>query len=337
MNEASTSPETNRFRWLDSAAFVLGAGIFAAQVANATRGYAAGLGTWFFDWTFYSAAVERWLAGEPIYPDARISTLGSSAGESYAYPPASVPLMAPFASWPVGALAWETLIIAVLLVGVWLPLRAAWPARTRLAMGVVLVLMAFHDGVLQGIALGNVNILTAGMVGVVWTMTPSRVVGPGVLAVLKVFPLSLAAPFGLRTLVGALVVAAAICLATLPMVGLSSWMDYRHGLEASVPLCGDDRWVNYSLACVLVPLIGIGAAKGLTVLLAGALLALSLVLGPRMLGLGAATLAILVPATEVHGHYFAILFVFGVVLVSEWGIRTQRRGIERDGRIASIA
>lgn len=61
------------------AILAIGSTLFALSAIKAIASYAAGLGVPFFDWTFYAGAVNRWLAGEQIYPGGRISTLGSAA------------------------------------------------------------------------------------------------------------------------------------------------------------------------------------------------------------------------------------------------------------------
>lgn len=299
---------------LDSVVLAIGAGYFLGAALNASASYARSLGSWFFDWQFYSAAVARWLAGEPIYPGDRISTLGSAAGASYAYPPASIPLMLPFSVWPVGALAWEMVIVGVLLAGLWAVVKQGW-SRPRLAFGLSMALFGMVDGVTHGIAVGNVNIATAGAIGLVWAMPGTRVALPALLAVTKVFPLSLAAPFR-ASFIRASILGIAICVVTLPLVGPSSWASYATGLATSTPLCGDPRWANYSLACHMIPIVGAQGAKVLGVSLAALLLGLALWRGPSLAGITAAALATVVPATEVHAHYVAIPLMLVVIALT---------------------
>lgn len=311
-------------RWLiDTTVLALGAGVFLAASISSTVSYARALGVPFFDWQFYSAAVVRWMSGQPIYPGNRISTLGAAAGSSYAYPPASVPLMAPFASWPVGAFAWEVVIVGTLLLGVWAVVRSHW-ARPRLAFGIVLVVFAMTEGVTQGIAMGNVNIATAGAVGLVWSRPTTRTWLPAALSVLKVFPLALAAPFRM-TIIRAAALAAGICVITLPLVGLAAWDSYATGLAATTPLCNDPRWDNYSLGCVVLPFGGVVAAKVVGIGAAGLLLAFAIWRGPSLAGRSAAALAIIAPATEVHAHYVAIILMVGLLAAADVSARVERR------------
>ena len=304
----------------------IGAGLLAMSSIRATVLYATRLGVPFFDWTFYASAVDRWLAGQPIYPGGRISTLGSAAGSSYSYPPASVPLMLPFASWPVGAILWETLIVGLLLLGLWRITLIGWPNQPLIAFGIELALMSQLEGVIQGIALGNVNIATAGAIGLVWAGTRSVAPLAAWLGVVKVFPLAIAAPAGLPALRRATGIALGICLVTLPLVGIDSWLDYASGLRASVPLCGDPTWVNYSLACQVSPMVGPTVAKYLGLVVAGALTVIAIRAGLTFPGMAAAALAIMAPATELHAHYLALVFVVAVIGMATLSRRRVQRG-----------
>ena len=318
------TPGRSTARWVDVSLLGLGAGVFAVASVTAIVGYGASIGSPFFDWTFYSGAVERWLAGEQIYPGARISTLGSAAGSSYAYPPASVPLMLPFATWPVGAILWETLIVGVFLLGLWRVVRVGWPHRSVGVFGLVLLLGALFDGITQGIAMANVNMASAGVLGLVWAGIRDPAIPAGILGVIKVFPIGLAAPAGVWALGRALAIAFGICLLTLPLVGVGAWADYVTGLLSSQPLCGDPTWVNLSLACQLAPVTGLAIAKWTGLVVSAGLILVALRAGRGFVGVCAAGLAILAPATELHAHYFAIVFVLGVI-----GLATLNLGRDR--------
>ena len=310
----------------------IGAGVMIAASIVAIIKYGTAIGTLFFDWTFYSGAVQRWLAGAQIYPGARISTLGSEAGSSYAYPPASVPLMLPFASWPVGAVLWETLIVSVFLLGLWRVVRVGWPRRSMGAFGLVLLAAALLDGITQGIAMANVNIATAGVLGLVWAGRRDAAIPAAVLGVVKVFPIAIAAPAGPRTLARALAIAGAICLVTLPLVGVGAWQDYVVGLLAGEPLCGDPKWVNLSLACQLAPIAGPSLAKWAGLVVAAVLVLVALRMRRGFVGVTAAGLAILAPATELHGHYLSIVFVLGVMGLATLNIGRPRRESAAQGQ-----
>ena len=171
--------------------------------------------------------------------------------------------MVPFASWPVGALAWEALVVGMFMIGLWAVVRQGWPDHPLPAFGLALTLAATVPqlGVLEGVALGNVNLATAGLVGLVWTGSRGVVPAIGLMTVIKVFPYALSAPLGLRAMARAGAIAGAICLVTLPLVGIGSWVDYFVALGRSVPLCGDPQWSNASLACALGPYTSTEVAK----------------------------------------------------------------------------
>jgi len=298
---------------LDIALLVFGATVFAIKVTTAILSYGTWLKHFFFDWTFYAGAVDRWLSGAQIYPGGTISTLGAEAGSGYAYPPASVPLFLPFSNWPLGAILWEVLLVSIFVFGTFQVVRVGWPQHPLGALGLALLVAAFVEGIVFGFAVANVNMATAGMVGIVWSRTQNMAVPIGTLGVIKIFPIALAAPHGFRVLMTALAVGIAICLLTLPMVGVGAWSDYVTGLLQSQPACGDPRYTNPSLACALSPLIGMNAAKWAGLVVAGVLVAIALRSRNRSVAVAAAGLAILAPATELHAHYVAIIFVIGVI------------------------
>jgi hypothetical protein len=274
------------------------------------------LGEPFFDWIFYRRAVERWLTGESLYPGGVISTLTTTAGASYSYPPASVPLMLPFAADPIGAWLWEACLFIVLLAGVFAVVRVGWPNHSLRAFAVALLGLGLFVPVLEGLAVANVNIATAGALGLVWATPRLAVPAAGILGVLKVFPVALAAPSGVRTFARALGLTALICLLTLPLVGLGSWLDYANALASSTPLCGTAR-TNPSFACAIAPLVGSGLATIVGLLLAGAALVVAFKAGRNIVGMTAVVAAIMLPATELHLHYFAKTFVLALIGMSE--------------------
>jgi hypothetical protein len=308
-------------RPLDLAVALIGGGIFIGVSIVSIISTAVFFKTPFFDWTFYAGAVNRWLSGDQIYPGSRISTLGSPAGSSYAYPPASVPLMLPFASWPLGAIAWEVVIVGAFLLGIWSVVRVGWPGRPLLALGIALAVAANVGGVMEGIAVANVNIATAGAIGLIWAGTRGAEPFVGVLAIMKVFPFALSAPGGWQALRRSAALVGVICLITLPLVGVSAWADYWTGLEASRPLCGDPLWTNYSLACQLTPHMSAFAAKWIGVVIAFVLVLFAIKAGMSFLGMSAATFAIIVPADELHAHYVAMVVMLALIGLADLNLR----------------
>ena len=139
--------------------------LFGVAVVVSVVYRARTLGSPFFDWQFYSAAVGRWLAGDPIYPGATISTLGTPAGGSYAYPPASVPLLLPFSPYPLGAVLWVLTLCVVLLLGLWFVVRTGWPKRPLVPFAIGALGLIVFAPVQQGLGVANVNIRPPGCWG----------------------------------------------------------------------------------------------------------------------------------------------------------------------------
>jgi hypothetical protein len=292
--------------------------VFGICTAFSAWTWAGILGTPAFDWQFYAAAVERWLAGEPIYPGGAISTLGTEPGTSYAYPPASVPLMLPFAPWPVGAVLWVALLVGVLLAAIWAVAHAGWPSRPLAAFAAAVIGLAIFPPIQQGLAVANVNVLTTGMLGLVWAVGRRTAPAIGLLTVLKVFPFSLSAPLGPRAMVTSALVAGVVVLVTLPLVGVSSWTDYVSALRSAEMLCGDPRWFNPSLGCLVEPVLGSDVARWAGLIVGGALLLVALRAGRTVVGMSAAALAVIAPATEIHAHYFGLLYMLFLIALASW-------------------
>jgi hypothetical protein len=243
-----------------------------------------------------------------------------------------VPLFLPFASYPIGAVLWVVTLCFVLLLGLWLVVRAGWPNRPLVPFAIGVLGLTVFAPVQQGLGVANVNMLTAGMLGIVWGARRSPVVPLALLTVLKVFPLALAAPLGLRAVLKCAVIAAVIVVVTLPLVGIGAWNDYVSGLSSSRPLCDDPVWFNPSLACVAQPLLGPGVAKWFGVVIGAGSFLIALRAGRTLLGMTAATLAVIAPATEVHEHYLSMFYMLAWIAVAGWQIarRSARPASSRD-------
>ena len=146
----------------------------------------------FFDWWTYSAAVDRWLAGQPIFAPEQLAGPYHLTGVlyvGYAYPPASVPLFWPFASFPVGLVVFQTLNVGSLLCVLWAMASRWWPRSRVRAFAFLLAGLAAWPPFGDGVQAANVNIGIAAIVGLVALGVSDRAMGPiaGFLAVLKVF------------------------------------------------------------------------------------------------------------------------------------------------------
>ena len=317
----------DRLGWI---ALVL-AVVVCAFVAISTIVAFAPVGRTFADWLTYVHAVERLLAGVPIYPPEQLSgpyVLVGATLIGYAYPPSSVPLFIPFASYPIGLVAWLTLNVGALITGLYAILRHEFGRVRPLEFAIVLFGLAFLRGFAEGVAFGNASVGVAGLLAWCWVIgrgrTPVGVLA-GIGGTIKLVPG--AAAFWAtretfpRVLLTVLVVGGALLLLTLPLVGIQSWFDYVKALSYSVPACGLDP--PTSIACNLQPFLGVGAAK-----LAG--IALALVAGgfavlarSPLVAFALVVIAWLSPVTDLHYHYLLVVYVLAVVTSATW-IRGRR-------------
>ena len=283
-------------------------------------------GEWFIDWATYSRAAGRLFGGQPIYPAEQLHgpySLIAMSGYGYAYPPASVVLMTPFAPAVIGLLLWEILIVGLFLSALWAIVGKGFPDQRLQAFGIALLGTAFFYPAMQGFVAGNVNMATAGLLGWAWVGLPRPGIASGIFGVLKVFPASVAVLYGWRATAVAALTMGAIFIVTLPIVGVDSWRDFSVAIRDSVPNCPFSV-TNLSFACLAEPAIGLAAAKVLGLILAGALVLVAAVAGPTLIGIIAVAGAIMVPATDLHLHYWTMALVILVIAAAR--IARMRRG-----------
>jgi hypothetical protein len=195
------------------------------------------------------------LASQPIYAAAQVSgpyRLTDVVLIGYAYPPPSVVAFLPFASYPVGLALFLTVNLGLLFTAVWAIVSRAWPAYRLPIFAVVLAVLARNAAFIDGVLAANVNVGLAGVIGWVALGSTSRIAGVvgGVAALVKVFP-GVVALSERRKLRGALVatgVVAIISIATLPFVGVGSWLDFARSLLNARPDCSAH---GQSIACTL--------------------------------------------------------------------------------------
>src|SRR5262245_7647409 len=121
-------------RTVDRAAVVIAAALLAVSCIQIARLQAIGLG-WFADWQTYALAWLRVAAGAPLYAPAQVRgpyLLPDMLSQGFAYPPPSVVLFAPFASWPFGFIGWTTLNVGTLLTALWAISTRISPSRRTL-------------------------------------------------------------------------------------------------------------------------------------------------------------------------------------------------------------
>jgi Glycosyltransferase family 87 len=342
---------TNRAQRLALAADRLGwvavglGGLLLSFVTISTIVAFAPVGRTFADWLTYMHAVDRMFAGLPIYAPEQLNgqyVLVNVTLFGYAYPPSSVPLFLPFASYPVGLVAWLTVNVGLLITGVIAILKRERGRVRPLELALALLVLGFFPGFADGVAWGNASVGLAGCLAWAWVMGRGRMpVGgfAGLGATIKLVPGALifwSTPRTFpRVLVGAAAVAGALFVLTLPLVGLASWADYVTALSFSEPACGVD--VPVSLACLLKPMIGIGPAK-----LAGILLALgagiaAVFVRASLASFGLVVVAWLAPVTDLHFHYLLVIYVLAVIAGARWRQRwTTRAAVPGDPLAAEI-
>ena len=304
---------------------VVAALAFAIRMADAIQSQTA-TGGWFIDWRTYSNAVERWLSGYPIYGLDQVSGpyfFQEVVARDYAYPPASIPLMVPFAPDPFGLIAWEALLIGALLAAIWVIAGRGFPHRRIEAFAVALLAAACFYPITQGIAAGNVNIATAALLAWAWTGMHRPGVVAGIFAIEKVFPIGIAVLYGRRAVIVAVLTAIAVAVITLPLVGLHSWSDFVVSLQNALPTCPNSI-LNLSVACTLQPALGLRGAEFLSLAIAAGLLLIGAATGPTLIGIVAIGAAIMVPAADLHLHYWSFAFIALFIAVAR--IARRRRG-----------
>jgi hypothetical protein len=142
------------------------------------------------------------------------------------------------------------------------------------------------------------------------------------MAAVKVFPAGLAfwpaRSEGVRPLLVALAVAVAICLVTLPVVGIDEWSRFVAALSNAEPACDGGR---VSIACLVGPHVGWSAGKAAGVVVGAVLLLVSLRIRGDLAAFTALTLGMLAPAADGHAHYLLfgyVLLVIGACRLGWW-------------------
>ena len=275
----------------------------------------------FVDWYTYAHAVERVLSGSPLYSSQQLGgpyELPDVSGYGFAYPPSAVLILAPFASWPVGTLAWMVLNVFALVSGFAAVLRREFGRLDPWALALCTLGLAVFFPFGVGIATLNANVGLAGLFAWAWALQDSPALAPliGLGGALKILPLATLglAPGGRR--IRAIAVAGAVLLvlviASVLLVGVGGWKDYALALSNSVPAC-EGRLP--SVACTLAPL-GAGTAKAVGIAVAGVAFLGAWLVRSRLLAFALAGVAWLAPVTDMQYHYLLILYVVLVVAVA---------------------
>jgi hypothetical protein len=311
--------------WLGPAIVVLGIAAFLIRFADAIASQTA-TGGRFIDWQTYANTVQRWLHGGSIYAPDQLTgpyLMTMEVGRGYVYPPASVPLLLPFALGEEGLVLWEIFLVAVFFAGIWLIIRRGFRQRRVETFGLVLFATAFFYPVVQGLAAGNVNLATAGLLALAWAGVPRLAVFAGILGVVKVFPSVVALLEGRRGVVVGALTAILLVAITLPLVGLESWPAYLRVIRDGQPVCPNSI-LNASIACTLEPALSLRGGQVVGLVVAVGLVAIGAILGPTLLGTAAISAAIMAPAVDLHLHYWSFAWVLLLIAVAR--IARRRRG-----------
>ena len=263
----------------------------------------------------------------PIYPAEQLSgpyVLPNVTLFGYAYPPSSVPLFIPFASWPFG------------LCGLADPERrgahhgpvrdppvtssdASARSNSRSSCSVSLSCVASPTvsrsgtrasglpGCLLGAGSSGVD---APQIGLLAGLGATIKLVPGTMifwSTPKTFPRVLAHGNGHGR--GAVRPYSAAG-------GHRAWFDYVRALSYSEPACGVD--FPTSIACTFQPVLGIGTAKLAGIALAVVAGVLAVIVTPRLLSFALVVVAWLAPVTDLHFHYLLVVYVLAVAAYAVW-------------------
>lgn len=292
---------------------LIAAAVACAQAVAIRLAYPSG------DWQNYANAWNRVAHGLPLYAPLQLAgsySLLQTTLEGYSYPPASVVLFAPFASYPAGLVAWTTVDIGMLLTGLWAIVSRAWPVHRLVVFGVVLAVLSVFAPFLDGARDENINLMIAGGFAWAWVGGSTAVAIAGAFgAITKLSPAGilvlLSGKDRSRWAVAVALVLVAV-LVTLPIVGLNSWFDYVRALGNAVPTCYPG---NFSIACAL-PDPESGRAVG--ILVAATCLLGALALESRFGRLCLAVAAYLAATFDLHPHSWTVLIVLVVIGASRF-------------------
>jgi len=300
-------------------------------------------GRTFDDWLTYVHAGERLLSGKSIFAPMQLAGPYALPGATligYAYPPSSVPLFLPFMSYPAGLVAWLTLTVGLLITGLYAVLARELGRVRPIEFAAVLAGLAMIRPFWEGVAIGNASVGVAGLLAWSWVIgrgSTSLGALAGIGATVKLVPgvlvfWSTPRTF-LRVAAATALVAIALFVVTLPIVGIQSWLDYVTALSYSQPACGEvSLWFPPSVACTLKPVLGVGAAKLAGIVLALVAGGLAVLWRSPLVAFALITFAWLAPVTDLHAHYLLVVYVLVVTVCASWLGRRRRARTYHDHR-----
>ena len=276
----------------------------------------------FLDWFVHTNAVSRVLSGAPLFDPIQLAgpySLPQLMPFGWAYPPISIVPLAPFTGTMVGLSGWLILNLGLFISGIWAALRRDLGNRVGLPFALTLTgLLIFPLPFLSGVISANANVAIAGIYAWCWAIGRSegRIgIVAALAAVIKIYPGALVLwPTGAarrRSIAMAAAVVIGLTVVSLPIVGLQSWLDFPIALGNAQLSCGETR---YSVACLLLPLLGTTGAKAAGVLLGGAFLLGALWTRRDRLAFVLFGASMLAPVPDMHLHYWLIAYVALVVV-----------------------
>jgi len=177
------------------------------------------------DLRLYLAAGQRFADGMEPYQLARLpALLGDQAGYPFLYPPVSLPLFGALAALPF-----------VLTAAIWTVVGAAggtYALHLLGVRGVWLITIALWPPIFEGLWAGNVAVPTLVLLAAGFTFGRFLALGPLLKVQAAIPPLWLLRERRWRELAIGLAMVGAVCLLTLPLVGLQAWFHWIAGLRA---------------------------------------------------------------------------------------------------------
>ena len=303
---------------------------------------------WGYDFSAYWAAANRLIAGSSPYQPAQLAATYSPQQQFlYLYPPPLAAAVTPLAGlapsdYHVANWAWFAVGAVVLTGTVYaisrserLSERFDLLAGRRGWLWLLVGALAFPPVVAE-LVLGNVHLLLLGLLGLAWlgvrrggTRGDALAgIGIGLATIIKVFPglliVWLLVTRRFRAAGLAVLAAAVVALATLPITGVQPWLDYPRVLaNLGSPV---DTADTLAPTVWLAPLLGFDVAR---LLVDAAGLALVVLLGLASRGragattaasFGAAVATSILVAPALYQHYLAIL-VLAFLLGLSAGVR----------------
>jgi len=275
---------------------------------------------WGYDFSAYWQAARYLLDGEALYSAHQLAgPYGPQQQFLYLYPPflavAVAPLAALFDNYRAAAWAWAAIGAVIVAVVVWAVGRSEglWSGRRRW----YLVAAAFAlPPVVGELVMGNVHLVLLGLLAAAWLgyrrggTVGDAVAGAavGVAALIKIFPGLIVVWFLLvgrpRAAGWAILVAAALALATLPVTGIGPWLDYPVVLANLGP--STDTTDTLAPTVWLAEFVGFAAARVAVTAVGLLLLVWSARRQSAAISFGVAVMVSVLVAPAVYHHYLAL-------------------------------